>query len=100
MTKGGKDPLLSAEENCAEPVGMPNALEVNHAFTRRMSHLFCVVSANLLTLVWTALEHCRSSGSRFSGSRFSSSHFSKEKPTVDDFYKNKRRRRHDQSANG
>lgn len=45
MTKGGEDPLLSAEDNCAEPIGMPNALEVNHAFTRRISHLFCVVSA-------------------------------------------------------
>jgi hypothetical protein len=89
VTKGGKDPLLSAEENCAEPVGMPNALEVNHAFTRKMSHLFCVVSANLLTLVWTALESC-----------FSNSDFSDEKPTVLDFYKNKRRREHNRSADG
>jgi len=43
VTKGGDDPLLSAEENCSEPVEIPNALEVNHAFTRRMSHLLCVV---------------------------------------------------------
>lgn len=43
MTKGGEDPLLSSEENCTEPVDLPNALEVNHAFTRRMSHLLCVV---------------------------------------------------------
>lgn len=44
MTKWGKDPLLSAEENCADPVDPPNPLELNHAFTRRMSHLICVVS--------------------------------------------------------
>ena len=44
MTKGGTDRLLSVEENCSEPVELPNALEVNHAFTRKMSHLFCVVS--------------------------------------------------------
>lgn len=36
--------MMSAEENCAEPVDMPNALEVNHAFTRKIDHLFCVVS--------------------------------------------------------
>ncbi|KAK0722971.1 kinase-like domain-containing protein [Lasiosphaeria miniovina] len=45
VTKGGEDPLLSAEENCSDPVDLPNALEVNHAFTRRMSHLLCVVKA-------------------------------------------------------
>ena len=44
MTKNGQDPLLSEEENCSEPIEIPNALEVNHAVTRRMSHLFCVVS--------------------------------------------------------
>lgn len=42
VTKGGTDPLLSAEENCSDPVE-PNPLELNHAFTRRMSHLICVV---------------------------------------------------------
>lgn len=46
MTKKGEDCLLSAEENCTEPVDRPNALEVNHAFTRKMSHLLCVVSGN------------------------------------------------------
>ncbi|KAL2181301.1 kinase-like domain-containing protein [Thermothelomyces heterothallicus CBS 202.75] len=45
VTKGGTDPLLSAEENCSEPVDPPNLLEVNHAFTRRMSHLICVMKA-------------------------------------------------------
>lgn len=44
MTKNGEDPLLSEEENCSEPIEVPNALEINHAVTRRMSHLFCVVS--------------------------------------------------------
>ncbi|OTB04947.1 hypothetical protein M426DRAFT_57737, partial [Hypoxylon sp. CI-4A] len=45
VTKGGTDPLLSEEENCSEPVGAPNALEVNHAFTRKMDHLACVLKA-------------------------------------------------------
>ncbi|EFX03156.1 calcium calmodulin-dependent protein kinase [Grosmannia clavigera kw1407] len=45
VTKRGKDPLLSAEENCAEPIEPPNALEVNHAFTRNISHLLCVMKA-------------------------------------------------------
>ncbi|KAK4190414.1 putative calcium/calmodulin-dependent protein kinase [Podospora australis] len=45
VTKDGKDPLLSAEENCSDPVDDPNPLEVNHAFTRRMSHLVCVMKA-------------------------------------------------------
>lgn len=47
MTKEGADPLLSTEENCSDPVEPPNELEVNHAFTRRMSHLLCVVSLSL-----------------------------------------------------
>jgi [calcium/calmodulin-dependent protein kinase] kinase len=45
VTKGGADPLLSPDENCTDPVDLPNALEVNHAFTRRMSHLLCVMRA-------------------------------------------------------
>ncbi|KAJ4359304.1 hypothetical protein N0V85_009455, partial [Neurospora sp. IMI 360204] len=45
VTKNGEDPLLSEEENCSEPIEVPNALEVNHAVTRRMSHLFCVMRA-------------------------------------------------------
>lgn len=36
--------MMSAEENCADPVDMPNDLELNHAFTRKIDHLFCVVS--------------------------------------------------------
>ncbi|KAJ9152011.1 CAMKK/META protein kinase [Pleurostoma richardsiae] len=45
VTKGGTDPLLSEEENCSDRIEPPNALEVNHAFTRRMSHLLCVMKA-------------------------------------------------------
>jgi [calcium/calmodulin-dependent protein kinase] kinase len=47
VTKGGADPLLSADENCSDPVDPPNSLELNHAFTRRMSHLICVVTSPL-----------------------------------------------------
>ena len=47
VTKGGTDPLLSTEENCSDPVELPNSLELNHAFTRKMSHLICVVSSPL-----------------------------------------------------
>lgn len=46
VTKEGVDPLLSAEENCSDLVEDPNELEVNHAFTRRMTHLLCVVRSN------------------------------------------------------
>lgn len=42
---GGVDALLSEEENCADEVEMPNELEVNHAFTPKMSHMLVVVSA-------------------------------------------------------
>ncbi|KAK3295571.1 kinase-like domain-containing protein [Chaetomium fimeti] len=45
VTRGATDPLLSAEENCSDPVDPPNPLELNHAFTRRMSHLICVMKA-------------------------------------------------------
>lgn len=51
VTKGGTDPLLSAEENCADPVDPPNPLELNRAFTRRMSHLLYVVS---IALTWAS----------------------------------------------
>ena len=44
MTNNGQDPLLSKEDNCAVLVDPPNALEVNRAITRKMNHLFCVVS--------------------------------------------------------
>ena len=50
VTKGGADPLLSAEENCSDPVDPPNSLELNHAFTQKMSHLICVVTSPLLSL--------------------------------------------------
>ncbi|KAH6636166.1 kinase-like domain-containing protein [Chaetomium tenue] len=46
VTQGATDPLLSAEENCSDPVDPPNPLELNHAFTRRMSHLICVQSGS------------------------------------------------------
>ncbi|KAL2753331.1 hypothetical protein ACRALDRAFT_1052064 [Sodiomyces alcalophilus JCM 7366] len=45
VTKGGIDPLLPAEENCAELVGPPNELELNRAFTPKMNHLFYVMKA-------------------------------------------------------
>ncbi|GAP89196.1 putative CAMKK META protein kinase [Rosellinia necatrix] len=45
VTKNGHDPLLSEEENCSDVVGTPNELEVNHAFTRKMDHLICVLRA-------------------------------------------------------
>lgn len=37
--------LLSAEENCAHHIDPPNELELNHAFTRKMNHLLCVMKA-------------------------------------------------------
>lgn len=43
MTKGGIDPLLSAEENCDHHIEPPNELELNRAFTRKMNHLLCVM---------------------------------------------------------
>ena len=43
VTLDGTDTLLSTEENCAEPLEPPNALELSHAFTRNMGHLLCVV---------------------------------------------------------
>ncbi|KAF3770547.1 hypothetical protein M406DRAFT_87404 [Cryphonectria parasitica EP155] len=57
VTKEGADPLLSTEENCSEPVEPPNELEVSHAFTRRMSHLLCVMRA---ISNFKALLHSRS----------------------------------------
>ncbi|KAK4169257.1 putative calcium/calmodulin-dependent protein kinase [Cladorrhinum sp. PSN259] len=45
VTRNGEDPLFSAEENCSDPVDLPNPLEINHAFTRQMSHLICVMKA-------------------------------------------------------
>ncbi|KAI0014203.1 Pkinase-domain-containing protein [Xylariaceae sp. FL0662B] len=45
VTKGGIDSLLSEEENCSDVIEPPNELEVNHAFTRKMDHLLCVLRA-------------------------------------------------------
>lgn len=45
VTKNGQDPLLSEEENCSDMVATPNELEMNHAFTRKMDHLICVLKA-------------------------------------------------------
>jgi [calcium/calmodulin-dependent protein kinase] kinase len=43
VTKNGKDPLLSAEENTADLVEPPSELEVNHAITAKMKNLLVVV---------------------------------------------------------
>ncbi|OAA56653.1 calcium calmodulin-dependent protein kinase [Niveomyces insectorum RCEF 264] len=45
VTLSGKDPLLSVDENCANPIEPPNALELNHAFTRKMGNLLVVAKA-------------------------------------------------------
>ena len=49
VTKGDADPLLSVEENCSDLVEPPNDLELNHAVTQKMSHLFYVVSVQVRT---------------------------------------------------
>jgi len=45
VTKNGKDPLLSAEENCADLVQPPSILEVNHAITTKMRNLLVIMKA-------------------------------------------------------
>ncbi|KAI1131480.1 kinase-like domain-containing protein [Nemania abortiva] len=45
VTRNGDDPLLSEEENCSDMVETPSELELNHAFTRKMDHLICVLRA-------------------------------------------------------
>lgn len=45
ITRDGEDPLLSEEENITELVEPPNELEVNHALTRKMSHMLTVMIA-------------------------------------------------------
>ncbi|KAL0930902.1 CAMKK/META protein kinase [Colletotrichum truncatum] len=45
VTKGGDDPLLSKQDNCAVLIEPPNELELNRAFTRKMNHLLCVMKA-------------------------------------------------------
>ncbi|KAI0417732.1 kinase-like domain-containing protein [Xylaria grammica] len=37
--------IMLTEENCSDVVETPNELEVNHAFTRKMDHLICVLKA-------------------------------------------------------
>ncbi|KAK3710601.1 hypothetical protein LTR37_010228 [Vermiconidia calcicola] len=45
VTKNGADPLLSAEENCADLISPPTAAELDHAITGNMSHLLVVMKA-------------------------------------------------------
>ncbi|KAK7949681.1 hypothetical protein PG988_016320 [Apiospora saccharicola] len=45
VTLNGSDPLLSEVENCSDMVDMPNELEVNHAFTPKMSNMLTVMMA-------------------------------------------------------
>ncbi|KAF2766689.1 Pkinase-domain-containing protein [Teratosphaeria nubilosa] len=45
VTKNGADPLLSAEENCADLVDPPSDLEMEHAITGNMAHLMIVMKA-------------------------------------------------------
>ncbi|KAK8124897.1 uncharacterized protein PG998_000656 [Apiospora kogelbergensis] len=45
VTLSGTDPLLSEVENCSDMVDMPNELEVNHAFTPKMSNMLTVMIA-------------------------------------------------------
>ncbi|KAK7908572.1 hypothetical protein PG985_015875 [Apiospora marii] len=45
VTLNGSDPLLSEVENCSDMIDMPNDLEVNHAFTPKMSNMLTVMMA-------------------------------------------------------
>ncbi len=45
ITRGGTDPLLSAEENTANLVEPPTEEEMNTAITGNMSNLLAVVSS-------------------------------------------------------
>lgn len=45
VTKGGEDPLLSAEENCSEIVSDPTEQEVNAAITHNMGRVLAVMKA-------------------------------------------------------
>ncbi|KAG9254921.1 calcium/calmodulin-dependent protein kinase [Emericellopsis atlantica] len=62
VTKEGADPLLSAEENCAHHVDPPNELELNHAFTRKMNHLMCVMKVLQRFKALSARRRARVSG--------------------------------------
>jgi [calcium/calmodulin-dependent protein kinase] kinase len=45
VTQDGKDPLLPAEENCADLVEPPTEKEMNHAITNNMGNLLVVMRA-------------------------------------------------------
>jgi calcium/calmodulin-dependent protein kinase kinase 2 len=45
VTRGGTDPLLAAEENCADLVDPPTEAEMDHAITGNMAHLLIVMKA-------------------------------------------------------
>jgi [calcium/calmodulin-dependent protein kinase] kinase len=45
VTQNGKDPLLPAEENCANLVEPPTEKEMNHAITNNMGNLLVVMRA-------------------------------------------------------
>ncbi|KXL43885.1 hypothetical protein M433DRAFT_68991 [Acidomyces richmondensis BFW] len=45
VTQNGTDPLLSAEENCADLVEPPTEAEMRHAITGNMAHLLVVMKA-------------------------------------------------------
>ncbi|RDW70165.1 calcium protein kinase BcCMK3 [Coleophoma crateriformis] len=45
VTKDGKDPLLSSEENTADLVQPPSKAEINHAITGKMSNLLVLMKA-------------------------------------------------------
>ena len=45
MTQNGNDPLLPAEENCADLVEPPTEKEMNHAITNNMGNLLVVLRA-------------------------------------------------------
>ncbi|KAK7952638.1 uncharacterized protein PG986_008366 [Apiospora aurea] len=45
VTLNGSDPLLSEVENCSDMIELPNDLEVNHAFTPKMSNMLTVMMA-------------------------------------------------------
>ncbi|KAG6046521.1 hypothetical protein E4U17_007862 [Claviceps sp. LM77 group G4] len=43
VTRGGADPLLCQEDNCANMIEPPNELELSRAFTRKMNHLLSMM---------------------------------------------------------
>ena len=48
MTKGGTDPLLSAEENTADLIEPPTEEETNEAITGKFSNMLIIVRKNLM----------------------------------------------------